>query len=78
MCEVGGIGILKSSFADFFGGVVVEPEPGLVTVNGGGARKDGEATSFHFDKFNRVAGFQSKLFSNVEGKSNSTVEGNHC
>jgi hypothetical protein len=69
---------LTNRFPDFLDGVLMKPHPGLLTVYRSGTGKNGEAALFYFNKLNRVAGFQSKLFSYMKGKSNSAVEGNHC
>ena len=68
---------LSNPLAGLLGGISMKPHPGFVVVNRGRAGKYGEAALFYFDKLNRVPGLQSKLFSNVKGKSNSAVEGNH-
>src|ERR1700689_4477695 len=39
------------------------------------AGRNGKSPIADFDKFNTVAGLQSKLFSHVGGKGNSTIEG---
>jgi hypothetical protein len=76
--ELVGSGTLTNRFADFLDGILMNPHPGFFTVNRGGTGKNREAALFYFYKFNRVSGFQSELFSNVKGKSNPAVEGNHC